>query len=250
MSKKRKEQKNIRMITKSQKALYGVVFGILISVLVIVLFYIPDIFKLLYKPFGYLYVEPAFAAYVMLGVLISISFIIVICFYGSFIDKKKTLKQIKQKVRKILPVYLILVIVISVGCFSSVYCIDADSYSKKVLFTTQKLFTEDDINKINIRVVKSSHSIIGKGAIYTDYYIACSFNTENEEYNLCSDYFYSYRDMYNYLSNLNVTVEADRSNLEELCEHQRNIPINFSAEKVNENVEYINKIFDLENAQP
>ena len=249
MTKKRKKTKSVRTISKSQKALYGVVFGGLFAVLIVFALNISDIYKLFLKPKGYLYVEPTFTPFAVLCVLVGISIILVIYFYGSFIDRKKALKQIRQKAKIILPIYLVLAIATSVFCFSSYYSIDdTDSYSKNTIFGTEEISAKDDIQKISIRVEKSLHSLAGQGPIFIDYYIVCSLSDESGEYVLYSDYFYSYRDMYDYLSSLNATVEADRSRLEELCDHQRNIPINFSAEKVNENIEYINKIFDLENA--
>ena len=246
MSNKRKKSKSVRTITKTQKALYGAIFVGLFAILIVFLLNIFDIYKLLYKPKGYLYVEPTFAAFAVLCVLIVISIILVIYFYGSFIDRKKALKQIRQKAKMILPIYLVLAIAASVFCFSCYYCIDdTASYSKNTLFGSEEILAKDDIQKIGIRVEKSLHSLAGKGPIFIDYYIVCTLSGENCEYVLNSDHFYSFRDMYDYLSSCNATVEADRSRLEELCEHQRNIPINFSAEKVNENIEYISKIFDL-----
>lgn len=250
MSKKRKNKsKNLRTITKSQKALYNVVFGGIIALLTAIAIWISDICKLLHKPMGYSYVQPTVAAYTAFFVLFSISFILAVYFYGSLIDKKKTVKQIKQKAKIILPVFIVLAIAVSVFCFPSYYRIDENaSFSKNTLFGTEEVFAKDEINKVGIRVEKLSHSIGGRGPVFTDYSIVCSLSTESGEYQLNSDCFYSYRAMYDYLSRLNAAVEADRGMLEELCEHQKNIPLNFSAEKVNENIEYINKIFDLENA--
>ena len=249
MSNKRKKRKDVRTITKSQKALYGAIFGGLFAVLIVFVLNISDIYKLLYKPKEYSYVEPTFAAFLVLCVLIAISIALVIYFYGSLIDRKKTIKQIRRKAKMILPIYLALAIVISALSFSSCYCIDdTASYSKNTLFGSEEILAKDDIEKVSIHVEKSLHSLAGKGPVFIDYYIVCTLSHESGEYVLYSDYFYSYRDMYDYLSSCNATVEADRSRLEELCEHQRNIPINFSADKVNENIEYINKIFDLENA--
>lgn len=247
MSNKRKKSKSVRTISKSQKALYGAVFVGLFAILIVFLLNIFDIYKLLYKPKGYLFVEPTFAAFAVLCVLIVISIILVIYFYGSFIDRKKALKQIKKKAKIILPIYLVLAIVTSVFCFPCYYNIDdTASYSKNTLFGSEEILAKDDIQKIDIYVLGSPIAA-STARMVMAYSIACTLSTENGEYTINSDCFYSYRDMYDYLSGLNTMVEADRYKLDDLIEYQRR-PANFSAENVNENIEYINKIFDLENA--
>lgn len=248
MSKKRKNKgKNLRTITKSQKALYGVIFGGLFAVLIVFGIKIFDIYKLIYKPMGYLYVEPVFSAVLALFlVLTSLGIILVIYFYGSLTDRKKTLKQIKQRVKIILPIYLVLAIAASAFCFPSYYSIDdTAAYRKNTLFGSEALFVKDDITNVDIYVLGLS-VVPSSGRMAMKYSIACTLSTENGEYTINSDSFYGYRDMYDYLSGLNATVKADRDKLEKLIEYQRR-PANFPAEKVNENIEYINKIFDLEN---
>ena len=247
MSNKRKKSKSARTISKSQKVLYGAVFVGLFAILIVFLLNIFDIYKLLYKPKGYLFVEPTFAAFAVLCVLIVISIILVIYFYGSFIDRKKALKQIKQKAKIILPIYLVLAIVTSVFCFPCYYRIDdTASYSKNTLFGSEEILAKDDIKKIDIYVLGSPIAASTARMVMV-YSVVCTLSTENGEYTINSDCFYSYRDMYDYLSGLNATVEADRYKLDDLIKYQRR-PANFSAENVNENIEYINKIFDLENA--
>lgn len=183
----------------------------------------------------------------MLFVLIAVSFALVIYFYGSLIDRKKTLKQIKKKAKIILPIYLVFAIVIGAFCFPSYYSIDdTASYSKNTLFGSEEIFTKDDIKCIDIYVFGSP---IGASTarMVMEYSIACTLSVESGKYTINSDCFYSYRDMYNYLSGLNATIEVDKYKLEKLIEYQKR-PANSSAEKVNESIEYINKIFDLENA--
>ena len=247
MSNKRKKNKSVRTISKSQKALYNAGFGVLIAIFIVLALWISDIYKLLHKPMGYLYVEPTAAAYISFYILIGMGLILTVYFYGSLIDRKKALKQIRQKAKMILPIYLVLAIVISAFCFPSYYSIDdTASYSKNTLFGSEEIFTKDDIKCIDIYVLGSP---IGASTarMVMEYSIACTLSVESGKYTINSDCFYSYRDMYDYLSGLNATVEADRYKLDDLIEYQRR-PANFSAENVNENIEYINKIFDLENA--
>lgn len=245
MSNKRKKSKSVRTITKSQKALYGAIFGGLFAILIVFVLNISGIYKLLYKPKGYLYVEPTFAAFAVLCVFIGIGLFLAIYFYGSFMDKRKTLKQVKQRAKMILPIYLVLAIVISVFCYSSFNYIDDIAYGEKSLFATREILSNDDIKKINIYVLNAP-ILPTKGRSIIEYSIACELISENDERIIDSSYFYSYQYMYDYLSGLNATVEADRYKLDNLIEYQRR-PVNFSAENVNENIEYINKIFDLEN---
>lgn len=247
MSKKRKKSKKrkaVRAISKSQKVLYIAVFCGSVAILTVFALWISDIYKLLHKPMGYLYVEPTAAAYISFYVLIGMGLILTVYFYSSLMDGKKTLKQIRQKAKIILPIYLVSAIAISVFCYSSFYYIDDSIYSEKTLFTTREIFSTEDIDKINIYV--SGVPLPTNGRVAIEYSISCALITKSGEYTIHSDYFYSYRDIYNYLSGLNATVEADRYKLENLIEYQRR-PANFSAEKVHENIEYINKIFDLEN---
>lgn len=242
-----KKKKSVRTISKSQKALYGVIFGGLFAIPIVFALNISDIYMLLYKPIGYLYIEPTLAAYIMLYAVIGISFILGIYFYGSLMDRKKTLMQIRQKAKIILPIYLALAIAGGVFCFPSYYSIDGTaSYSKNTLFGSVEIFAKDDIKSIDIYVLGSP---IGASTarMVMEYSISCTLSTESGEYTINSDCFYSYRDMYDYLSGLNTTIEVDKYKLEKLIEYQKR-PANSSAEKVNESIEYINKIFDFENA--
>lgn len=248
MSKKRKNKgKNLRTISKSQKALYGAIFGILFAALIVFGIKIFSVYKLIYKPMGYLYVEPVFSAVLaLLFVLMGQGVILLIHFYGSLTDRKKTLKQIKQRAKKILPIYLVLAIAASTLCFPAYYCIDdTAAYRKNTLFGSEVLFAKEDIKNVDICVLGLS-AVPSSGRMAMKYSIACTLSTENGEYTINSNSFYGYREMYDYLSGLNATVKADRDKLDKLIDYQRR-PANFSAEKVNENIEYINKIFALEN---
>lgn len=239
MSQKKREKGKKKSIN-----IYTIIWFIVVICIFILILNYEDVFLVSHKPLGFNYIAPTDTAmFASFGLLI-ISFIIAT--YQCFASKKDSSKDRIKRVAKKLSICFALLIVAGVLCYNSFYYLDENGYNKKTIFATEEVFINEDVEKVNVYVGNAASSPTG-GTIYNNYYIGCEFYVGDDTYVLDSGFFYNYSNMYDYLLKFTDKIEYDKSRLNELLEFERNRPINYSAERLNEKIEYINKIFSLSN---
>ncbi len=233
-------RKNKSKKADAHKPFLKFIFGLSFAVLLIVFIYLSEIYEQLHfiTNSNIIYIQPEFKIICILYLIAASGFYTLFYFYN------KALKRQKIKKVKVLLISVLLIIII-VFCNLSYSYIDKQSFDfyNKTAWNTSKIFEKDEVEKINVSVEKSVLSI-PHGFTFHEYYISCQLKTKNEDIVLESSSFNNYKSLYLYLNNFdNQIVVSDNTNVEQLCEYEQNNIFN-SSDIVNENIKYIEKIFN------
>lgn len=155
--------------------------------------------------------------------------------------KIRFISILKQKMTFVL---CLIILTISVFCYSSYNYIDKNdlSFNKTSFFNTQELYDINDVNKIDISIINAISSPTN-GTPYNNWCISCTVYTKNSEYILESDGFYDYQDLFDYLSSIDCDINIDKNNYNDLYQYELNRPF-LSKEKKLDNVKYLSLIFN------
>lgn len=157
------------------------------------------------------------------------------CFY----ELKEKKKAKKNKSTKIF-VCLILFGGILVTAFTN--CKSIDYINKTEIYHNGQHIKNSSINGIYIYIDKNLYSYPGSAMFY-EYNIVCEIHTDTDELIYYSSDFYSYKALYQFLSECdNATIEKDNTLLDELTSYEKNIILNNIFK--NNDVSYAKKIFE------
>ncbi len=137
-------------------------------------------------------------------------------------------------------VSIILIICIVLAMFFTNYT-SINYIDEKGIYNDGSYIEFEDVKKISISIEKDLFSYPGT-ALFHNYNIRCKINTNRDELIVYSNDFYSYKQLYFFLSRFNQTIiQKDDTLLKELVLYEKNLLFNITFGI--DNVYYIDKIF-------
>ncbi len=247
----KKNTKNRKYNTGKSKnsKLFKLVLGIIFALLILLLLDFSDFFVATHNFRKYCYVMPSKLTCIISYCLLCISIIIVFVIYDKICIKQIKINELFETNKRFIIFLSVLLLGANILCYSSYYYIDKSelNYNKTTLFFSQKKFSCVDVERINISIENAIVSPTG-GTPFDNYFIICTVYTKSGKYILESENFCNYSDLFNYIINTKSDINIDKSNYDELCQYELGKPLLSEKEK-NENIKYINKIFEIKNTE-
>ena len=236
MSYKKTAQKRFN----SPKPFFKFVFGLSFAVLLIVMFYLSEIYKQIHliANRSIIYIQPQFKIICILSLISAAGFYALLYFHNKILKRQKISKT---KVSLI----SVLLIIIIIFCNLSYNYIDKKSfdYYNQTAWNTSKIFEKNEVEKINVSVEKSVLSM-PHGFRLTEYYICCQLKMKNRDIIIESSDFNNYKYLYLYLKKFDYKIfYFDKTNFDQLYRYEQNNLFN-SSDKTQENLKYIEQIFN------
>lgn len=227
--------KNKKENPKGLKLLSATIFAFLL----IILLEFNRIFVFIHTIKGNIYASQTKPSLIFGYGIIIISIILNFIVYNKLFIKKRDYKDyFSLNKKKLIAVSLLLILGLTV-CNLSFNYIDRENeqYSTLSLIKKEVIYGENDIKSISIASLNIADSPNGK-RIRNEYIIICKIDADKGSYTLESSSFKSYKEMYEYLKDIDCSKSIDKQNLSKL--------LNFEKSKADkEEINYINKIFEL-----
>nr|MDD5837126.1 hypothetical protein [Eubacteriales bacterium] len=241
--KKNAKSKNYNSAKSKKFGLYKLTLCFVFAILILLMLDFSDFFIAIHKLYDYSYVMPTKYTNILSYIILFVFVIVVIVLYDKLCIKKTPINILLKHNKKFMIFLSVILLGANILCYFSYYYIDKTefNYTETNLLCSEKIFSCSDVEKIDISIENAIISPTG-ATPFDNYFIICTVYTNDEKVILESENFYSYSDLYDYLSNFNCTINVDKSNLDELLQFENGKPFSFKGDKV-ENIKYIKKYF-------
>ena len=185
-------RKQKRPISKSDKAVYRISFGVLLALLIIVALNYIGIFKLLHKAQAWYYVDPSTFAIISFAVMILAAFLLLISCFEKTCLNGVPLKELTAvlKTKKWIIGFVCLLCFAVLFVLSNLLCFTGASekgfFKNGKPVSSYEQITQVDVEIEDAQIISGLHAILHKPVI------VCSVQTGDQDYVIDSDFFFGF----------------------------------------------------------